>query len=205
MTRKYWIIIGIILFVVVGFNYNQNRIKKQRMLNVESLYKTYPTREEASKLFKEWIIPLLEEYEYEILFPNLSSKDLAIALNILFITETSIKEGDGNWYVAHSLLFYQNSLFGVKDSNGKPHPTWEEEKGKRKDIIDKFAYYENINECVYQWFIFISTPRYELARQSSSWSELILQLKAAGYMTDTQYPNKATNIYNSTLKEIYKN
>ncbi len=203
MKKTILILILITSIFIMSFSYTKKQLQKKRRENVESLYKTFPTRETASKLFKKWVIPTLKSYKYDTLFPNIEVEDLAMVLNILFITETSIEENDGNWYVCHSDLFALNSLFGVKNSNGVLKNTWEEHDNTRVPTKDRFATYSNIDECLLKWLEFISTERYALFRESSNWSEAILQLKAAGYMTDSNYPNKACSIYNNNLKSLY--
>lgn len=201
--KKNIIIITLIIIMIISASSFSYEIRyKKNVKNVENLYKSFSSRKEASIQFKTWIIPALKRYNYDTLFPNLKVKELAIILNILFITETSTKEADGNWYVAHSDLFALNSLFGVKNPNGVLKNTWED-YGKNVRIKDKFAAYNTIDDCLMQWLKFVSTPRYKLFVNSSTWEEAILQLKYAGYMTDDKYPTKAIKIYNNTLKYIY--
>jgi hypothetical protein len=91
-----------------------------------------------------------------------------------------------------------NNYFGVK-SHGRPGgqtiTTHEEVDGQRVKIRDSFRQYENMAESVEDYARFLrSNPRYQEALSKPGYREQLSGIAAAGYATDSKYPEKVAGV-----------
>lgn len=93
-----------------------------------------------------------------------------------------------------------NNYFGVK-SHGQPGgqtiTTHEEINGQRVKVRDSFRKYDSMAESVEDYARFLrSNPRYQQALSSPDYRHQLSGIAAAGYATDSKYPQKVAGVAN---------
>lgn len=98
-----------------------------------------------------------------------------------------------------------NNFFGIKGEGPAGSVwawTWEEVNGVPVSDLTRFRAYNNIEECLQDRYKVLLQPRYDRVREASTPEAAAGFLYVCGYATDSEYPQKLTQIMHEfDLKE----
>ncbi len=102
-------------------------------------------------------------------------------------------------------LALRNNLFGIKARLGDKSvamTTIEHLNGQDVSVVDKFATFKTIKECVESHKALLSRPRYASVLNSATIESACRQLEVCGYATDIAYHSKLLTIINKYLSNV---